>query len=220
MDERRLQLLKSLALEPSNASGAPSLTNDNVPGHVQSSDLDRIYLHSDRIYQHNILHINYTSYDVRRATDIVNPKTSRRDVMCLRSVEDGERNTAPGNGVHRFMHARVLGVYHANVLYRGRGSSDLRKRRFDFLLVRWYSFCDESPASNAFDRLSLRPVDDPSAIDFLDPTDVLRACHIIPRFSLGHLYGPGDEDRIQSKLAKDQDDWREYYVNWCVSVDR
>ena len=30
------------------------------------SDVDSIYFHSDRVYKHKVLHINYTSYDVRR----------------------------------------------------------------------------------------------------------------------------------------------------------
>ncbi|KAJ3530549.1 hypothetical protein NMY22_g8529 [Coprinellus aureogranulatus] len=221
-DEGRLQLLKSLALDPSCADHQqhePDSPNHNTPSPASPSDVDRLYLHSDRIYQHNILNVNYTSYDVRRETDIVNPRTSRRDIMCLRVVDDSEVQEGDPSCIPRFMHARVLGVYHVNVVYRGRGASDLRKRRFDVLLIRWYSFCEGSPSPNSFDRLSLRPVTDSDAIAFLDPGDVLRASHIIPRYSLGQVYGPSDEGRIQSKIANDQDDWREYYVNSFVDRD-
>lgn len=210
--EQRVQLLKSLVSETSRSTDQRDAGSQSTI----SSDIDRILIHSDRIYHHNILHINYTSYDVRQETDIINPKTSRRDVMCLRDTQEREVEEGSVVDVHRFMHARVLGVYHVNVVYRGRGAADLRKHRFDFLWVRWYLFCEEQPASNSFDRMTLGKVSDSTSIGFLDPADVLRACHIIPRYCMGQLYGPDTQDRIQSKLAKDQEDWCEYYANRCV----
>jgi len=39
---------------------------------------------------------------------------------------------------HRFLYARVLGAYHANIIYTGPGMHDYNARRFDFLWVRWY----------------------------------------------------------------------------------
>jgi len=39
---------------------------------------------------------------------------------------------------HHFLYARVLGAYHANVIYTGPGIRDYNARRFDFLWVRWY----------------------------------------------------------------------------------
>lgn len=170
--------------------------------------MDQLYFHSDRLYQHNVLNINYTSYDVRRQTDIVNPKTTRRDVMCLRTLDEDERPST----AHHFIHARVLGAYHVNVVYKGRGASDLRKRRFDLLFVRWFEFCDKESQQKSLDRLRLVPLTRPNAVGFLDPSLVLRASHIVPRYSLGLLYPDGTQ-RIVSKFAKDGDDWREYLIN-------
>jgi hypothetical protein len=129
--------------------------------------------------------------------------------MCLRELEEDEEAGA----AHQFVYSRVLGVYHINIIYRGRGAVDLRKRCFDFLWIRRYQALDSSSSATSLDRLQLIPLAKQDAVGFLDPADVLRACHIIPRFSLGQRYLVADTSRIASKLAKDQDDWKEYYVN-------
>ncbi|KAG1740715.1 hypothetical protein EDD22DRAFT_959142 [Suillus occidentalis] len=54
------------------------------------------------------------------------------------------------------------------------------------------------------------------SFDFLDPSDVLRGCHIIPSFQKGkkHPEGLG-----VSGCAGDSHDWREYFVNRFVDRD-
>lgn len=199
---RNVPLLQSLV----HAHNLPTSETDMT---LRKLDTEGIIIHSDRIYSHTIFHINYTSYDVRRDVDIINPKTSRRDLMCLRELEKEEE----ADVAHRFVYSRVLGIYHVNVIYRGRGAFDLRKRRFDFLWVRRYQALDSISSANSLDRLELIPIAKQDAVGFLDPADALRACHIIPRFSLGQKYSGADSSRIMSKLAKDQDDWNEYYAN-------
>ncbi|KAJ3536383.1 hypothetical protein NMY22_g6054 [Coprinellus aureogranulatus] len=229
-DPARLHLLRCL-IDGSEVQGCPAepATADQttLSGERQSvdvPDVDRIYFHSDRIYWHNILHINYTSYDVRRETDIINPRTSRKDIMCLKlpAVVEDTRRAEPGHQetLHRFVHGRILGIYHANVVYRGRGAVDLRRRRFDFLWVRWFDYLTDGPVLNMLDRMSLKPLSNPAALGFLDPADVLRASHIIPRYISGKLSDiAGQEGRIWSKVARDKDDWREYYVNCFIDRD-
>ncbi|RXW19475.1 hypothetical protein EST38_g6369 [Candolleomyces aberdarensis] len=194
---------------------AHNLPTDQMDTTLQKSDMDRILIHSDRIYNHNIFHINYTRYDVRRDVDIINPKTSRRDLMCLRELEKEEL----ADVAHRFVYSRVLGIYHVNIIYRGRGAFDLRKRRFDFLWIRRYQALDSTSSADSLDRLELIPLANKDAVGFLDPAHVLRSCHIIPRFSLGQRYFGAHTSRIASKLAKDQDDWKEYYANRFVDRD-
>lgn len=225
-DATRNQLLESLVDASTND---PDFLNTDGA----CNDAEQVYLHSDRIYEHNIVNINYTSYDVRRETDIVNPKTSRRDVMCLRQTDDDTRNaeghpstsnSPPTPPPHRFVHARVLKIFHTNVIYRGRGSLDLRRRRFDFLFVRWFKYQDDGPSTTSLDRVILTPLSNSDAVGFLDPANVLRASHIVPRYSLGRstVDGQGSDrrypdkrgsDPIISKLARDWEDWNEYYVN-------
>jgi hypothetical protein len=60
---------------------------------------------------HNTMKINYTTYDVRRAQDTINPNTDRRDIVLL-SPEDADLPN------HQYSYARVLGIYHVNAIYR------------------------------------------------------------------------------------------------------
>jgi hypothetical protein len=114
--------------------------------------------------------------------------------MCLRKAGK------PGHS--HFVYARVLGIYHVNATYTGPGSTHTNSRRFDFLWVRWFDG-SKAPASDlSLQRLSLPTVADMShSIDFLDPTDVLRAAHIIPRFSLGRKHS--DDPDAQSSPSTD-----------------
>ncbi|KAJ3514875.1 hypothetical protein NMY22_g14600 [Coprinellus aureogranulatus] len=71
-------------------------------------------------------------------------------------------------------------------------------------------------ADGQLDRVRFYPLEDHTAVDFLDPTHVLRACHVIPRFSLGQVQGREPE---YSPLTKAHDDWVEYVVNRFVDRD-
>jgi hypothetical protein len=152
------------------------------------------------------MRINYTTYDIRREQDSINPRT-RSDVMLLNADEDD---------VHPYLYARVVGIFHAEV--RDIKSSRITFQKMDFLLVRWYQVLE--PQSAGFQlkrlyRLSFMEGDDPFAFDFVDPDHILRASHLIPRFALGKtqdLLGPS----IARRPAEKDKDWEEYYVNLCV----
>ena len=166
-----------------------------------------IFFKSDRIYQHHLLKVNYTTYDVRRSQDVIK---SHWNIMMLASDDDE-------NGGHRFLYARVLGVYHANVIYTGSGMLDYSSRRFDFLWVRWYQ-CSTARSPRWEDRkldmVRFLPMANEHAFGFLDPKDVLRGCHIMPAFAYDKLHRDGIS---MSKCANDGNDWSEYYVNRFVS---
>ncbi|KAJ3539624.1 hypothetical protein NMY22_g4649 [Coprinellus aureogranulatus] len=189
-------------------------------------DTNGIYFHSDRIYRHKVLQIDFTTYDGRRDCDILNASTDRRDFMCLRGTESGAPGLSGVGGVSledSYVYGRLLGVFHANIVYGGRGSIDLRRRRFDFLWVRWFTPTERSYiqpwTARRFDRLSLAPLHHPEACDFLDPADVLRAAHLIPRFASGQSYDQRDNRRLFSKFARERGDWNQYYVNRFVDRD-
>ncbi|OJA16859.1 hypothetical protein AZE42_09971 [Rhizopogon vesiculosus] len=42
-----------------------------------------ILFKSNRIYHHNLIRFNYTTYDIRRAQDVINPKTPHCNIMLL-----------------------------------------------------------------------------------------------------------------------------------------
>jgi hypothetical protein len=113
---------------------------------------------------------------------------------------------------HYFLYARVLGVYHANVVYTGPGMLDYEARRMDFLWVRWYEVIN--PATSGWSKSKLDSIQFPlmnseDAFGFVDPKDVLRGCHIMPNFAKGkrHVDGVGI-----SCCAKDADNDCQYYV--------
>lgn len=192
-----------------------------VPGELASlvpANIDHLFFKHNRMYTHNILRVNYTTYDVRRAQDTINPRTTHCNVLFL--AADGDNPDALDS--HPFLYGRVLGIYHVNVVYSGPGMLDYKPRRIEFLWVRWFEHMQPSGswASCTLDRLRFPPTSEDGAFSFVNPIDVVRSCHIIPRFVAG-LHWPKDQNPRQPlavrsiKIFKrcDSDDWNEYYVN-------
>lgn len=195
-------------------STTPVGSKNPIPGTPCDDDLeglDQLYFKNDRIYKHRLLRINYTTYDVRRADHVINPRTSHSYIMVL---SNNDSQSQASQSKDPFWYAQVLGIYHANMIYGGPGMKDYRPRTFQFLWVRWFQNVDGIQWDNQrLQRIVFPPTASEDAFGFLDPADILRACHILPLFSLGrvHLDGVG-----LSKLANDAQDWRMYYVNRFV----
>jgi hypothetical protein len=176
-------------------------------------DWQAVVLKHDRFYKHKIMRVNYTTYDVRRGEDVIHAGTSHCDIMVLNPV------FAEHSNEHPFCYARVLGIFHANVIYLGEQNLDYRPRRLEFLWVRWYNI--EQGVRAGWKALKLDRVYFPlmtgnaGAFGFLDPVDVLRGCHTIPTFSRGLVHPDG---KLFSKLAQDQNDWSAYYINRYVET--
>ena len=56
-----------------------------------------------------MLGINYMTYDVRRAQDIINIKTDHCDILFL--------STSIDQMTHDYQYAQVIGIYHVNLIY-------------------------------------------------------------------------------------------------------
>ena len=91
--------------------------------------------------------------------------------------------TTEGDQDHPFLYACILGIYHANVCTGG--NSQHHEERFKFLWVRWYQYQGPNVqwSDSKLDQVSYPPITSEGAFGFVDPNDVLRACHIIPVFS-------------------------------------
>ncbi|KAI0078258.1 hypothetical protein K474DRAFT_952383 [Panus rudis PR-1116 ss-1] len=174
-----------------------------APNHYRAS----IHFESDRLYQHKVLRINYTTYDMRRAQDSINPRT--HPFIMLYSPDPTSK--------HPYWYAQVIHIFHAHV----KRSRDKDYTRMDFLRVRWFGVDTSSPGGFDTQRLhSLGFIS--SAADgpfgFIDPKHVIRASHLIPHFSRGRtqeLLGPSS-----IRKPDDQDeDWDGYYVNMHVDRD-
>ena len=173
------------------------------------SQLKHVLFKGDKIYRHCLLRINYTTYDLQHEFDSINPHTDNRDIMLLSNPDSGNH--------HLFCCARVLGIFHANIIYTGPGSKDFKSRRVEFLWVQWFEVlwdCSSMWEHDILDTVRLLPMDDQDAFGFVDPANVLRGCHIIPSFANGRLH-PG---AAMSHCVGDSDDWKWYYVNWWGQI--
>ena len=136
------------------------------------------------------------------------------DVMLLASVLS-DSTFLNAADAHPSLYARVIGIYHANVIYTGIGMRDYKPMHFNFLHVCWLQLdpdwiqCSDW-TSLCLNRLSFPPMANVGSFSLVDPSLVLQSCHLIPAFSLGkrHLDGVG-----LSGMSKDRDEWRGYYVN-------
>lgn len=121
----------------------------------------------------------------------------------------------PDDNDHPFCYAQVLGIFHANVVYTGPGAKDFRSRRIEFLWVRWYEILEDRSVATGWeqhtlDRLRFLSMADKNAFGFVDPTDVLRACHIVPSFADGRVHPDGV---ASSRCAGGSNDWKYYFIN-------
>jgi hypothetical protein len=198
---RTISILGIMASEP--AAGDETHGGDGVTGDQS------ILIRNDRMYQHKLIRFNYTTYDVRRAQDVVNPTTPHTNIMVLARDDDHTDKK------HGFWYARVLGIYHMNVVYVGHGMVDYTPRRLDFLWVRWYQLETAEAtgwAARKLHRLLFPPMSTDHAFGFVNPADVLRSCHIIPAFAKGRRYADTGRPGGLSGCAGDSKDWNQYYV--------
>lgn len=176
---------------------------------MQFSDEERnaVCIVGNCIYAVKVLRINYTTYDMRRDQDSMNPCT-HCDVM-VHSPETGV-------GVHPFWYARVLGVFHVKVIQTGQGVCNRSIQHMEFLWVRWFGIkpCYRyGPKAARLPMIGFIPETDDSAFGFLDPSMVLRGCHLVPAFAAGRTNLLLSTVSLTAARGPDEtDDWSYYYV--------
>lgn len=126
--------------------------------------------------------------------------------VMLLSWEDGP-NT------HPFWYAQVLGTFIIAVNHAGTDHD------MEFLWVRWFGVIPGHRwgFKNArLPKVGFVPSDLGAAFGFIDPSLVLRACHLIPAFADGRtdsLLRCGPSVTRENNVV---DDWATYYVNVWV----
>jgi hypothetical protein len=168
-----------------------------------SADRNKVEILRNAVYFHQILRINFTTYDMRRDQDIINVRT-RSDVMVLSDDEEAD---------YPYWHCRVIGIMHINVREPG-GEGNFK--RLDILWVRWYGLDGEYAwgcSAKRLPRVGFGHSDDPYTFGFLDPADVLRACHMIPSFTLGQTEDLLPLHSLARRLDEEGKDYVRYYVN-------
>lgn len=148
------------------------------------------------------MRVNYTTYDVRRAQDSINPR-NHTDIMIL-AHEAGET----------YWYARVIGIFHADVRHTGPFSKHARPQRMEFLWVRWIgrdATYRSGFKAKRLPRVGFVPMDHEDPFGFLDPQLVIRAVHLMPAFAHGRtdeLLGPS----IVRQPRERNEDWQYFYV--------
>jgi hypothetical protein len=170
---------------------------------------DRVSFVANRIYKHDVLHINYTTYDLRRAQDSINVRTHPY-VMTL-GHEDKEGDTTQ----HPYWYAKILGIFHVNVRLLDHTEID----RVEFLWVHWFG---REPGheggfeSRRLHRIGLIDSKDSTSYGFINPRDILRGVHLIPAFSENLMVQERDVDDEDNNSDDDDDDTENpdfYYVS-------
>ncbi|KAH9924456.1 uncharacterized protein B0H18DRAFT_1105032 [Fomitopsis serialis] len=173
---------------------------------------DTIQFVNDRIYLHKALRINYTTYDMRRSQDSINPRR-QADVMLLAPHEDDGDSQA---NAHPYWYARVIGIFHVNVKHRGLLSRCKDVQRMDVLWIRWFGRDLSEPGgfkARRLHRVGFIDSDEPNAFGFLDPAQVLRASHLIPGFTHGKT-----TEYLPPSIARQPEDNDEDYIYHYVGM--
>jgi hypothetical protein len=182
--------------------------NGDDPDTFTEDERNSVRITNNQIYSVKTLSVNYTTYDVRRDRDTINP--DNHHFVMVRSSEDGP-------DTHPYWYAQVLGVYHAFVFTTHPDSRDQSVRRMEFLWVRWLGVEPKYHSGSRYARLPMVGFvedSDELAFGFLDPSLVIRSCHLIPRFMSGRTSNLMSYRGPTAARASDcTDDWTNFYVN-------
>ncbi|KAI0715990.1 hypothetical protein C8T65DRAFT_606466 [Cerioporus squamosus] len=204
LDSHVFQRLEALAGRPTSRDPTPE---------------ERINVRIDRgrLYIHKIMRVNYTSYDMRREQDSINPRT-HIDIMML----------APPGSAHPYLYARVISIFHVNA-YRLDPEDHTNTpdpEMLHILWLRWYNLDQTRPGGFRHfrpHRVQLAPLDD-EAFGFISPGQVLRGVHIVPAERFGRSEQPTLPYRMlmpetPSDRQPRKEDWNYYYVGMWSDRD-
>ncbi|KAJ3557352.1 hypothetical protein NP233_g11763 [Leucocoprinus birnbaumii] len=167
----------------------------------------------NRIYHRKRVQINYTTYDLRRSQDTINPDY-HADIMVLSESQGEDTGSA-------YAYARVLRVFHAEVFDHNSQSPHPGPKHTEFLWVRWYNVDTTYSAGFQHRRLPrLRLASGDEAFGFIDPSNIIHAVHLIPGFAHGYddsaeALGPS----IARRKADGEKDWFCYYFGFFADRD-
>lgn len=176
------------------------------------SERNHVIIKNHSIYNHQVIQVNYTTYDIRRAQDFINLTTGNSFFMVLGSENEAHKEP------HPYWYGRIIGIYHAEVIYTGPESRSFEPQIMEFLWVRWMG---RDPNTNyhagwtarQLPRIGFVYYEDEAAFGFLNPSLILRAVHLIPCFSSGRTKELLPQ-RSLCRLPNEKDeDWDMFYVN-------
>ncbi|KAG8971132.1 hypothetical protein FRC05_011501 [Tulasnella sp. 425] len=146
---------------------------DGGEGDFSDEDRNHVVIVNNLLYQHSKMRINYTTYNIQRDQDIINPSIPSRSFVMVK---------APETEKTCFWYAQVLGIYHVQVIHQPLGTRS--PQTLEVLWIRWLGEDLEYSgglASRQLERVGYVPEGD-GAFGFLDPAVVIRGAHLIPSF--------------------------------------
>ncbi len=159
---------------------------------------------------------------MRRSQDSLNPRTQADVIVIANDEPDGETTnrtrtgSSPASDAPPYWYARVLGVFHAHVRYRSTSTQASQLHSIEFLWVRWFepdATYSSGWAARRLNRVRFLDCGDTEAFGFINPSDVVRAAHLIPAFAHGRSI------TLPPSLARPihpQEDWHYHYINMSV----
>ena len=154
----------------------------------------------NRVFRSKRFQLNFTTYDICREQDTLCP--GHGTFIMMLSREDGP-------DAHPFWYAQVLSAFIFTVNHHG------VDKMMEVLWVRWFGVVPGHKwgIKNArLPKIGFVP-DSPGAFRFLDPTLVLRACHLIPAFAEGRTDSLLPHSPSVARENGEIDEWTAYYVN-------
>ena len=186
---------------------------DGDEAEYTEAERDTIQIVDNTLYRHKTLRVNYTTYDLRRQQDSINPRT-HPDIMLL-SHED-----AASDDAHPYWYARVIGIFHVDVTHTGPLSKSSHKQRVNFLWIRWFGRDLPFKAgwqARRLHRIGFLNAKESGAFGFLDPALVVRGIHLIPAFAQGKTNELLSPARSVARMPfSETEDWQYHYVNMYV----
>jgi len=161
----------------------------------------------NRVIESTILRVNYTMYDICRKQDVMRPGPACF-VMTL------SRETS--SNAHPFLYCQVIRAFHISVLHVRPNAHSRSQQTMELLWVRWlglvpgYSWGLQEAW---LPKVGFVPDNDDLAFGFLDPSLVIRGCHLIPCFSDGRTAALLRQGVSVARHPSEGDDWCSFYVN-------
>jgi hypothetical protein len=124
-----------------------------------------------------------------------------------------------GDNAHPYWYARVLGVFHAEILHTGPAATNRSVQNMQFLWVRWFGLVPNHRfgfKAARLPKIGFIPENDTGAFGFLDPSLVVRGCHLIPAFNDGRTSDFLRTTITAGRPPGEVDDWLAFYVNMYV----
>jgi hypothetical protein len=162
---------------------------------------ERVFIKNDTLYNHPLVTISYTTYDLQRDKDSIHLNFGNQAVAVY---------SPTSHGAEPWLYAYIVAIFHVFVST----AADPEPKRLELLWVRWMEQ-DSSQLrggnSCQYSRISFVPHSGVpgECFGFVDPSHVIRGCHLIPAFHLERT-----RDLLGVSMARDiKGDWQAFYVN-------